>query len=178
MEGALENAKQAKVRLEREIADAQRLIELKEYELRTVDQFLAMYAKFEADEFAVTIEPGNLKKVAGFMGGGTAKRRRNSSKEEVAQTAREILIAAAAPMSRGDLFKAVLDRGLIVEGAEPAMVFSTMLWRQQDKVVRLKSGGYWITGEPLPPRTPPWSDDELPLQPGTTNAQVDAEKYI
>lgn len=45
------------------------------------------------------------------------------------------------------------ERGLIIEGAEPETVLSTMLWRMRDaaKIVHLKNVGYWTAEARWPP---------------------------
>jgi hypothetical protein len=40
------------------------------------------------------------------------------------------------------------ERGLIIEGADPEMVLSTMLWRSKDRIVRLPKFGYWVAERP------------------------------
>jgi hypothetical protein len=75
------------------------------------------------------------------------KPQRNSKKEEVADAAYEIIRERGEPVSRSDLYKELIARGLRIEGSDPEMVLSTMLWRMKDRVVRLKSGGYWLADE-------------------------------
>lgn len=77
--------------------------------------------------------------------------RRNSSKEDVAATAREIILERGEPVSRKDLFRTLVDRGFIIQGKDPDMVLSTMLWRMRDQIVRVKGGGYWPADIPHPP---------------------------
>lgn len=82
---------------------------------------------------------------------GIVKRKRatgNPKKEDVAEAAREIIAERGEPVTRSDLFKALAERGITLQGADPEMVLSTMLWRMKDKVVRLKSGGYWLADKP------------------------------
>jgi hypothetical protein len=68
----------------------------------------------------------------------------NSRKEEVVGIAKLVLSEVGKPMSRNDLFKGLVARGIAIHGANPEMVLSTMLWRMRDTsgIVRLKSGGY------------------------------------
>jgi hypothetical protein len=74
----------------------------------------------------------------------------NPKKEEVVEAARTIIAANGWPMARSDLFKALHDQGIILHGADPEMVLSTMLWRMRHRVVRLPGGGYWLADEPSP----------------------------
>jgi hypothetical protein len=74
----------------------------------------------------------------------------NPKKEVVAEAAREIIAERREPVPRSDLFKALTDRGIILQGADPEMVLSTMLWRMRDRVVRVRGGGYWLAEVPYP----------------------------
>ncbi|WP_375598313.1 hypothetical protein [Devosia sp. Naph2] len=79
---------------------------------------------------------------------------RNPKKEEVAKVAREIIEEAGHPLNRGDLFQRLQSKGIDLQGANPQMVLSTMLWRAGEKagIVRLKrsGGGYWLKERPWP----------------------------
>lgn len=80
----------------------------------------------------------------------TTKRTRpkNSSKEEVAKSARDIIRERGEPIMRDELFDLLTSRGLTIQGKDPRMVLSTMLWRMRDQVVRVKNGGYWLADIP------------------------------
>lgn len=80
----------------------------------------------------------------------SAPRVRNSSKEEVAAAAREIIRDNGKPMSREELFGRLTEKGLVIQGKNPEMVLSTMLWRMRDTIVRLPKDGYWLREEPYP----------------------------
>lgn len=70
-------------------------------------------------------------------------RAKNSSKENVAAVALEIIQERGEPVSRSDLYAELTKRGMVIQGKDPEMVLSTMLWRMRHRVARLKSGGYW-----------------------------------
>jgi hypothetical protein len=72
----------------------------------------------------------------------------NPKKELVVEAVREIIRERMEPVSRSDLFKALTERGIILQGADPQMVLSTMLWRMRDRVARVKGGGYWLAEVP------------------------------
>jgi len=65
------------------------------------------------------------------------------------------------PMSRDDLHEALVARGVIIHGGNPAVVLQTMLWRMGQEITHIKSFGYWpkdmpcaVSGyRPLPPLT-------------------------
>lgn len=40
------------------------------------------------------------------------------------------------------------NRGLVINGKDPQMVLSTMLWRKRDQVARVNGGGYWLAEVP------------------------------
>jgi hypothetical protein len=72
---------------------------------------------------------------------------KNPKKEEVASIAREILLQNGEPMSRDELYEALVARGVIIHGGNPAVVLQTMLWRMQSVIVHLKGFGYWPADE-------------------------------
>lgn len=74
--------------------------------------------------------------------------RRNSKKETVAMVARDIIVANGAPMGRKALLSALLERGLTIEGRNPLLVMSTMLWRMRSVIIRLPRIGYWVSHLP------------------------------
>lgn len=78
---------------------------------------------------------------------------KNSKKEDVAYAARKVIEDAGKPIMREDLFPALIEKGLIIEGSDPLMVLSTMLWRMKEVIalVRLRGGGYWLADKPWPP---------------------------
>ena len=75
----------------------------------------------------------------------------NPSRTEVADAALEVIRGQGKPVGRQELFDALAARGVQIDGKNPLMVFSTMLWREQERVKRLRGYGYWIAGEPYPP---------------------------
>lgn len=81
-----------------------------------------------------------------------AKRAVNTlGKEEVAEAARQVIREAGHPMIRPDLMRALRERGVVIEGANPDVVLSTMLYRTTGLVTNLKGFGYWLHDEPYPP---------------------------
>jgi hypothetical protein len=75
----------------------------------------------------------------------------NPKKELVVRVARTIIKKKGRPLQRGPLFEALREHGLIINGADPEMVLSTMLWRKRDEIIRLPDHGYWLAEEPYPP---------------------------
>lgn len=72
----------------------------------------------------------------------------NPPREKIGDAAEAILKERGRPMTRTDLFNEIKRRGLEIHGKDPEMVFSTMLWRMQDRFVRLPKFGYWLKKEP------------------------------
>lgn len=73
-------------------------------------------------------------------------KRRNPPRERVVEGALALIKDAGRPLSRAELFDGLKSMGLEVFGKDPQMVLSTMLWRSQDQVVRIKDHGYWPKG--------------------------------
>jgi hypothetical protein len=89
---------------------------------------------------------------------------RNSKKEEVAEAAYEIVREYGRPMPRADLYEQLIARGMVLNGSDPQMVLSTMLWRMPNRIKRLKKGGYWLVDQPYKKEfysADPESDDIL-----------------
>ena len=114
-------------------------------ELVRVDSFIEQW-----HEFAGSLIPE--RSPAGFLptrgAAGTGRGSRNTKKEEVAAIARQIIAKEGHPLPRAELYKRLVEAGLRIDGADPEMVLSTMLWRMKDQIVRLAKGGYWLADRP------------------------------
>lgn len=89
-----------------------------------------------------------------------SRRPKNPDRDHVANCALQIIRMRGEPMSRKDLFEALKEWEVNIQGKDPEMVLSTMLWRSQDKIVRLPQHGYWPKSEPWEPaRYDPDIDD-------------------
>lgn len=123
-------------------------------ELAEVSDRLARAERFIADWHAFAgVEPPQPSPESTESGAKSADKRaaRNSKKEDVAEMARVIIEEAGEPVSRTDLYHRLVERGLRIDGTDPEMVLSTMMWRMRARVVRLKSGGYWLADKPYEP---------------------------
>jgi hypothetical protein len=154
---ALENAERKLDSLAAEINSlAQKADDLKR-ELAKVEAWIAQWHQF-ADARQADLPPKQgapqNERFPILKGVALPKIRRatgNPKKEEVAEATRQIILERGEPISRGDLFKALTERGMVISSeADPEMVLSTMLWRMRDKIVRLKTGGYWLPENPHP----------------------------
>ncbi|MFA6607324.1 MAG: hypothetical protein WCS75_10025 [Sphingomonas sp.] len=76
---------------------------------------------------------------------------KNPPREAVLDVVLKIISARGTPVSRSDLYDALQSHGIRLYGKDPVMVLSTMLWRSQDRIVRLGSKGYWFKDRPYPP---------------------------
>ena len=75
----------------------------------------------------------------------------NPKKEAVADAALELIREAGTPIRRVELYDALVKRGIVVNGIEPLVTFSTMLWRMKSRVAHLKGFGYWDANLPYAP---------------------------
>jgi hypothetical protein len=152
---ALANASQKRDLLAAEINSlAQRMDELKR-ELAKIDAWISQWHEFaDVGTLAATEAPDSASMFGSVSGGSERKKRRavgNPKKEEVAEAARSIIQERGEPVSRADLFKALVARGIVISSeTDPEMVLSTMLWRTRNLIVRLKTGGYWLQERPWP----------------------------
>jgi hypothetical protein len=142
---AYENATSRRNELAIAIASAQQTLESLRSELKNVDKFIADW-----HSFAGTQPPVGAPTIMGDPSQPIFKMRRNSRKEEVAEAAIAMIREAGVPLSRATLLEGLVGRGLIIEGGEPDVVLSTMLWRMKGKIVRLQKGGYWPADSPSP----------------------------
>lgn len=147
---ALENAEAKRNQLLARKKALREQMDSVDLQLSVVEVFIANWHEFAnadpespVDSLAITNE-----NVAGTSQRVKRKVTRNSKKEDVADAAREIALERGAPVMRSDLFKALVERGLTIEGTDPEMVLSTMLWRMRHRIVRVKGGGYWPADVP------------------------------
>jgi hypothetical protein len=151
---ALKNAERKRDSLAVEINSlAQRMEELKR-DLSKIDAWIAQWHEL-AGPLAATKEADYASMFGADSGDdGEPIRRRatgNPKKEDVAEAARQIIQERGEPVSRAELFKALMARGVtILSETDPEMVLSTMLWRMRDRIARLKTGGYWLAEKAYP----------------------------
>jgi hypothetical protein len=79
------------------------------------------------------------------------KRASNPSRSQVASSVLKIIAEEGRPMTRAELFSRLEAEGVEIEGKDPMMVFSTMLWRERERVARIRGVGYWPADKPYPP---------------------------
>jgi hypothetical protein len=66
-----------------------------------------------------------------------------------------ILRHADRPQTRSELLEALANRGVRIDGHDPAKVLGTNIWRymkRTDEIVQ-SGEGYWLNGRPLPSNT-------------------------
>lgn len=160
-DAALKNAEAKRDALAAQINAALQEVEEWKRELRRVEQFISAWHSFAEMQatsgaespirkYTLVAAPGAFTVDAkeASMRRSSTRARRNSKKEEVAEAAREIIKEADTALSRSELYKKLAERGLVIEGTDPEMVLSTMLWRMRDRVTRVKGGGYWLADVP------------------------------
>jgi hypothetical protein len=144
-DGAYQNAIRRRDEIIAEVRDTEaKLTELRN-EHRRVDLFIQQWHEFAGTPIldrapAVVHHPRSI--------ATSGRSVRNSKKEDVAEAAQRILRDEGHPLSRTELYTRLVAQGLTIEGTDPEMVLSTMLWRMKDKVIRLSGGGYWLPDVP------------------------------
>jgi hypothetical protein len=156
-DAALQNAEKRRDELAESINKMQAAV----YELRRekakVEGFIAQWHQFAGSEAAdePVAEISYITPVADDISLPNKRERpqNNSKKEDVAKAARAIIEAWGRPVLRKELLPELLSRGFVIEGTDPDMVLSTMLWRAGEDagVVRLGKGGYWLKEEDWAP---------------------------
>lgn len=145
---ALENALARRDELAKKINTAQQQLDDWKRELARADAFISDWHAFAGSPHThrLIVDGTHLDIKTHEV---EMPRPKNTKKEVVAQHARELIEARGSPIPRTELYQLLTqDRGLTIEGSDPEMVLSTMLWRMRDKVVRLKTGGYWLAEKP------------------------------
>ncbi len=145
-ESAFKNAENRRDGIAAEINALQAKIEQKRKELERVKAFIRDYEMFASGEPELELE-----KNAATTPAPAPKKHVNPDKEAVGDVVEKTLRVNMSPMSRDALFREVMASGLDIQGKDPLMVFSTMLWRMPKRFVRLGGKiGYWLTQEPWP----------------------------
>lgn len=135
-------------------------------EVSRAEDFLRLWTEFAVDSGENVDNGETVQNAPESHGDGTPRPRpKNPKKEDVAEAAREAIRERGKPIQRDELFHLLTERGWNIQGRDPEMVFSTMLWRMQDRVVRIPKFGYWLPEEPFPeanydPNVPHPGDEE------------------
>lgn len=145
---ALENAKALKIKALSEIARLEAELRGWHDRISMADQFIDQWNAFASGEPVIPVESAPVEQNKPAPSPVKRKAIRNSKKEDVAEETRRIISERGAPVGRSDLFKTLIERGFTIEGTDPEMVLSTMLWRMRVRVVRVKNGGYWLAEVP------------------------------
>lgn len=143
-DAAIENAVAVRDDMAEKIAAAE--VQIKEWRAKKdrAERFIADWEEFsgrQAPAPAVDTPPEPAPRAP------SGSKPKNPKKEDVAAIAREILLENGEPMSRDELHEALLSRGVVIHGGNPAVVLQTMLWRMQSVIVHLKGFGYWPADE-------------------------------
>lgn len=109
-------------------------------QLDEIEQFLKLCEKFAGPQ------PGE-KPVAA----ASDERRASVSGMDLVPHIRRLILDVGRPQSRGDVVKALLERGIHVGGQEPATNIGTVMWRAKEAFINLKPLGYWPRDVPYAP---------------------------
>ncbi|MCW3838454.1 hypothetical protein ACFQ1E_20050 [Sphingomonas canadensis] len=95
-------------------------------------------------EMAGVQQPGIVEHVDnGPAPSGKRQRPKNPDRRDVASAAVGYIRERGEPMSRREIFERLAADGITIQGKDPEMVLSTMLWREKGIIRRLPGGGYW-----------------------------------
>lgn len=149
---ALENAEAKKKQLVDRRLQLHSEIAALDEQIGKIEAFIRDWHAFAENAFELaTDETGDSATATIDSHESTPKRTTgNSRKEDVAETACMIIREQKKPVSRDELLNAVTERGMVIEGKDRAGVFTTMMWRMRDKIVKLDSGGYWLADVEYP----------------------------
>jgi hypothetical protein len=131
---ALSNAKARLTELSAEMLNLQtKTSELRQEKAR-VEQFIADWNAFAG----IISDPES----------SSSPKSSNPHRVVVGNIAEKTIKQAGRPIPRTDLFAALNAAGLHITGKDPEMVLSTMMWRMQDRFVRIPRFGYWMRDRP------------------------------
>ncbi|MDX8468953.1 hypothetical protein RFM26_24905 [Mesorhizobium sp. VK23B] len=176
---ALENAKALKIKALSEIARLEAELRGWHDRISMAEHFIDQWNAFASGAVENPVESVFAEQNKTAPSPVKRKAIRNSKKEDVAEAARAIIRERNAPVPRAELFQALVQRGLTMEGSDPEMVLSTMLWRMRTRVARLKSGGYWLADEPYPEGNYyPAPPEDVRTEAKTLRGLIEAENHI
>lgn len=78
------------------------------------------------------------------------RRRNPTPPKQLAELAREEILAAGHPMTRGELVDALEKRGVEMVAKDKAKNLGTILWRFPDMFINMPKEGYWPKDVPPP----------------------------
>jgi hypothetical protein len=144
-------------------------------ELKKLDEFLILYRalanSLPADSVNTngTFEPDTVQKTPVNNSELEAARETESTDATPARRVRvrdnpkpEVVVAEAVklireknrPMTRREIREGLVERNIVVNGADPVKALGTMLWRSgADLLVQVDGRGYWPAGVPVPELT-------------------------
>lgn len=82
---------------------------------------------------------------------GARKRPVNPPREQVLEVVAEALERAGRPMQLRELFEAVGQAGIDLQGTDPSAVLGTMVWRARKRFANIKGYGYWFADRAYEP---------------------------
>lgn len=140
----------ATARREQLVADTARLaaeIDTAKKEIARIDTFIQEWKRFAGEDAGPLFEqdaPPAPPVVKAF-------KPKNPPKERIGNILRQYLLDRQMPASRKQMMQHLRSVGVNLEGTDPDMVLSTMLWRMQDRFVRIPKLGYWLVDQPYTP---------------------------
>lgn len=152
-DAALENAMNRRGSLAAQINSQQQRLEELRRELQLVDEFIARWHTFAGLEEDQPLIPTN-DPVDKSPEKPKRVRPANPPRQVVGDVVESVLREWGRPASRAELFAALKAHDIVIQGTNPEMVFSTMLWRMGERFERLPKRGYWLKGEPVPGEVP------------------------
>jgi hypothetical protein len=150
-DSAYANAERRRVVLLNELERVEAQANTIRKQIEDVDRFLSEWRQYAgvtvADDVPSPSSTDTSLKAAPTRRG---PRSNNPDKEIIGDEVQRMLEEFQRPMSRQRIFTELEQRGFKLEGSDPPMVLSTMLWRMKHRFVRIPGKGYWFAGKPVP----------------------------
>ena len=149
---AINNALERHDALAKKINALNQQIEEARREMAKVEQFIALWKEFsgvKVDDPEIAPIRNRIRTIRIRKSGG--EKPVNPPKERIGDVLETFLKARQRPATRKELQAHLKEVGIQLQGTDPDMVLSTMLWRMPKRFTRKPPFGYWLTDVPLVP---------------------------
>jgi hypothetical protein len=120
-------------------------------EIELIDQYLALHRQIFGDVGEATVVQDHVEAEV-IPAANRQKVRPLNDPVAIANEMEAILSEADNPLTRGQLRRALADRGVTVNSKDVGKYLGTLLWRNQSRFINVEGEGYWLRSRPLPDR--------------------------
>lgn len=148
---AFENAERQKNLLLERLAEIEKEIVRIREELEKTEKFLAEWEMYAAVQWHPKPDESGSRVVFVSHSHSSETKHKNPPREEVGNVVESMLDEFHQPLTRVRILSELDQRNMPINGVDPAMVLSTMMWRMKNRFRRIPGKGYWYADRPYPP---------------------------